>query len=275
MRGDGVDLAVSEWGTPGGPATVLVHGYPDSSTVWRPLVAALRADDPERHVVAYDVRGAGASDAPEATAAYRLGHLVADLAAVVDATSPGRPVHLVGHDWGSIQAWAAVCDPHVAARFATFTSISGPPLPHVARWVRTAPLGDRLRQGARSWYVGAFQVPGLAPATWRHGLAARWPALLARREGVAVDADWPGPGLADDAARGVKLYRANRAVGPGTPVPLAPTLVLVPTDDAFVTPALVRDLPATIREVEGGHWVVRRHPERIAACVDDHIATAS
>ena len=57
-----VDLAVDERGPSDAPTVVLVHGYPDTSAVWAPVAERL-AD--RYHVVTYDVRGAGASGAPE------------------------------------------------------------------------------------------------------------------------------------------------------------------------------------------------------------------
>lgn len=281
-----VDLAVSSYGGGDTPVTVLVHGYPDSSAVWDPVVAALRADDPDRRVVTYDVRGAGASTAPREVAAYQIEHLVADLVAVIDATSPGRSVHLVGHDWGSIQSWAAVCDPDAAGRVASFTSISGPPLPHVARWAR-----ERLRarpksllalldQQRRSAYVAAFQLPAVAPAVWRAGLGRAWPASLARREAVVPDGRWPGPGLTDDAVAGVNLYRANvgrASLGAeGSPTTTVPTQVVVPVGDRFIRPDLLDGIEqvatgVAVRRVEGGHWIVRAEPQRVAGWIDDHI----
>ncbi|HXH59604.1 alpha/beta fold hydrolase [Iamia sp.] len=288
VRGDGVDLAVREWGDRAGPTTVLVHGYPDSSTVWDPLVAALLATEPGRHVVAYDVRGAGASSAPRSTAGYGAAHLVADLAAVIDATSPDAPVHLVGHDWGSVQSWVAVRSPEVAARIASFTSISGPALDHVERWVRAhtgwrrSQLGPLLRQAARSWYIACFRVPVVAPLVWRLVLAPAWPHMLRRKEGVETSPAWPGPGLARDAVNGLHLYRANGGdVGAGplerTPVPVQ---ILALIDDAYVTTALLAGLDdlsvdGWVRPVPGGHWVIRRDPLRVAQWIDDHIATVS
>jgi len=52
-------------------------------------------------VIAYDVRGAGASSRPRDDRAYDLTVLADDMTAVIDAVSPGRPVHVVGHDWGA------------------------------------------------------------------------------------------------------------------------------------------------------------------------------
>ena len=39
---------------------------------------------------------------------YALPVLIEDMAAVITEVSPDAPVHLVGHDWGSIQGWEAV-----------------------------------------------------------------------------------------------------------------------------------------------------------------------
>ena len=81
---------------------VLVHGYPDSKEVWSEVAARL-AD--RFHVVLYDVRGHGRSTAPQPLrGGFTLEKLTDDFLAVADAVSPDRPVHLVGHDWGSVQA---------------------------------------------------------------------------------------------------------------------------------------------------------------------------
>ncbi len=277
----GLDLAVHEHGPAGAPVVVLVHGYPDTHAVWDLVVGPLAR---RFRVVTYDVRGAGASGVPADRAGYALSHLVADVVAVADATSPDRPVHLVGHDWGSIQLWAAVTDPAAAPRFASFTSLSGPSLDHVGAWVRARrrPGAGRwrqaLRQGVRSWYVYAFHTP-LAPFAWRHGLARTWPAVLERREGAMVDRRWPGPTLADDAARGVELYRANIRDRLGRPAPTptpVPVQLLVATGDAFVTPDLLQGIealaPTLVRRAVGGsHWLPRSKPELLARLVAEHV----
>ena len=264
---------------------LLVHGYPDDHAVWDLVAERLAAD---HHVVAYDVRGAGGSGVPAGRDGYRLSALVADAVAVADAVSPDRPVHLVGHDWGSIQGWAAVTDPAAAHRFASFTSISGPSLDHAGAWIRRRlrPGAGRWRQlrrqGVRSWYIAAFHLP-LAPLAWRCGLARAWPRLLARREGAVVDDRWPGPGLVADAARGVALYRANIGAHAARPRPGRtdiPVQVVVPTGDPFVTPALLDGIEGlaprlTRRDVAGRHWLPRSAPEGVARWIAGHVAAAA
>lgn len=271
--GDGVQLHARHAGHPDRPPVVLVHGYPDTSAVWDPVAAEL-VD--RWRVVTYDVRGAGRSDRPGSVDDYRFEHLVADLAAVIDALAPGEPVHLVGHDWGAMQCWEA-CGP-LADRIASLTSISGPSPDHAASFMREAPRRDRLRQLRRSWYVLAFRVPKLAEVAWRLVIARRWAARLARVEGIRATATHPAATLLADGVTGLHLYRANiarRLRAPGTRRSPVPTQVIVPTGDPFVTPALARWSAAVggddvkVREVAARHWVILSHPRLVADAVSE------
>ena len=170
VRRPDVDLAVLELGDPGAPTVILVHGWPDTHRLWLPLAEHLtRRSGLGLHLVAYDTRGQGASPTAAPDTAFALPHLAADLLAVLDAVSPDEPAHVVGHDWGSVQSWEAVCEPAAEDRMASFTSISGPNLDHVAAWVRDTvrhptPRGIAavLGQAVSSSYV-PFLVSPLAP----------------------------------------------------------------------------------------------------------------
>lgn len=281
VRGDGVDLAVYEHGDPSRPTVLLVHGYPDTHAVWDEVVARL---EDRYHVVTYDVRGAGASTRPFGRRNYAFEHLMADMAAVLDAVVPGRKAHLVGHDWGSIQSWEAVCT--MGERFASFTSLSGPCLDHVARWVRSKVLRptprnlrQALRQAVSSWYIYFFQMPLLPEALWLAGLAKPVGKALELGEGVLPRAGHPARTAARDGAAGVGLYRANmlsRLLNPQDRSTEVPTQVIVPTKDPFVSPGLVGGLQRRcpdlrIRTISAGHWVQRSHPDVIARWIGDHI----
>jgi pimeloyl-ACP methyl ester carboxylesterase len=208
----GVDLAVTERGDSGNPTVLMVHGFPDTSAVWTPL-AEMMAE--QFHVVTYDVRGAGASGVPARRQDYALPVLVEDMATVMAAVSPDAPVHLVAHDWGSIQSWAAVTSLALSGRFASYTSISGPPIDHAALWTRrqrslgSSGLLAALRQALHSWYIVFFQLPFLPElvgrtATRNPGL---WARALHRLEGADADDVWPAPTFGADFAHGVELYR--------------------------------------------------------------------
>jgi pimeloyl-ACP methyl ester carboxylesterase len=279
----GVSLAVASAGPPHNadvPTVILVHGYPDNADMWEPVLQRL-AD--RFHVVAYSTRGAGTSDAPRRTSAYRLPLLVEDLAAVADATSPDRPVHVVGHDWGSVQAWEAVTTPRMAGRVASFTSLSGPCLDHAGWWMRDrvrtslAPRGRGIRQLAvqvwHSWYVGMFHLPG-APLFWRVG-GGRLVHRALVRMGELPAGSRPSPTLGREGANGVRLYRANfvrRMVRPAERRTDVPVQLVVPDADRFVTPALLADVerwaPDLVRRpVEGRHWLPHLAPDDLATWI--------
>ncbi|RCW46025.1 short-subunit dehydrogenase [Halopolyspora algeriensis] len=276
---DGVRLAVQEHGDRTNPTIVAVHGYPDDHVVWDGAVAALA----ERyHVVTYDVRGAGHSEAPTQRSAYGLDQLECDLAVVVEEVSPYAPVHLLAHDWGSIQAWHAVTGDRMRGRIASFTSVSGPCLDHAGHWFRSRlrrPSPKRLRelvtQLACSGYIGFFQLPLLPELAWRSRLLPRLLGTLERLDPAA--AAQPARPSLSDGLRGLALYRANmlaRLGGPRERRADIPVQVLAPTGDPFVSPALQTDIARwvpdlRIRRVPGGHWLPRTRPDVVTRCTSE------
>jgi pimeloyl-ACP methyl ester carboxylesterase len=254
---DGLRLAVRQEGPADATPTVLVHGYPDNSSLWDGVAAGLATD---HRVIRYDVRGAGHSQAPAGRAGYRLEHLAADLAGLVRASSPDRPVGLLAHDWGSVQAWHAVTEPAYEHLFSSFTSLSGPCLDHVALWLREQlaahHYGRLANQLLHSLYIGAFHIP-VAP---ERALAS--PAVCRR---LHVEPR--------DARNGLELYRANMAPRSRHPEPRrtsVPVCQLVLCRDAFVRPPMLASAEPycetlTRRELDSGHWAPRTHPEQVAA----------
>lgn len=272
---DGTEIAVYESGNPDGPVLVAVHGYPDNHTVWDPIAAEI---GDRYRVITYDVRGAGQSGKPVAKAAYTMDRLVEDFAAVIAAVSPDAPVHLLAHDWGSIQSWGVVTDPRFASRVASYTSISGPHLDYVGVWMRDrSHPGASLRQLASSWYIAAFQLPWLPERIVRMPAVDKGIArteLKGRPEGALTN---PVTRSDADKVNGIKLYRANmpRRLSRPRPVPTSvPVQVIAPRTDAFVSTRLATEVPVafvenlTVVEVDGSHWVVSEKPSMIADLVD-------
>nr|WP_042190177.1 SDR family oxidoreductase [Kibdelosporangium sp. MJ126-NF4]CEL19143.1 Oxidoreductase, short-chain dehydrogenase/reductase family [Kibdelosporangium sp. MJ126-NF4]CTQ95055.1 Oxidoreductase, short-chain dehydrogenase/reductase family (EC 1.1.1.-) [Kibdelosporangium sp. MJ126-NF4] len=267
-----VSLAVYEQGDPARPTVLLVHGYPDNHVMWDG-VAALLAE--RFHVVTYDVRGAGQSSKPRAVADYEISKLAADLFAVVDAISPTKPVHVVAHDWGSVQAWHAVTED--SPRIASYTTISGPAIDHIGHWVRrrlARPTPGNLlkvaKQQLSSWYIVAFHLPVLPGLVWRFGATK----LVAAVEGLDRV-----PSV-EDALHGMKLYRANifqRVSSPERRSTSIPVQLIVPTGDRFLSPELYSDLADWApnlwrRKVIGRHWVASARPGVIARMVDEFVS---
>jgi NAD(P)-dependent dehydrogenase (short-subunit alcohol dehydrogenase family)/pimeloyl-ACP methyl ester carboxylesterase len=250
-----------------------VHGYPDDHTLWDGVTAELAL---RYHVVAYDVRGAGESGRPRGLQAYRLDQLLRDLAAVIDAVSPNGQVHLLAHDWGSVQAWDAVTGRLLLGRISSYTSISGPCLNHSDHWFRARvrrptprALRELISQLRSSWYIGLFRLPLLPELAWRTGLVQR---VLARVEGAGTPA-------AVNGVNGLQLYRANlmghlAALPPRTTD--IPVQVLAPQRDPFISLSLQTDIGRwvpnlAVRELPGGHWLPRTHPHTVARCASELI----
>lgn len=283
-----VELAVIEAGAPGPPdddggqgrprpVVVLVHGYPDTKSMWEPVFARLAQ---RHHVVAYDVRGAGRSSTPRGVGAYRLARLGDDLLAVLDAVAVNRSVHLVGHDWGALQGWAFVSDPRFHGRLASFTAIAGPSLAQVGRSGRQMMSRSPLRallSARRSWYVVILCLPGGPTLLWRVLLAGdRWSRYLREAEDLDLDHRYPAATVASDGIHGAALYRANipaaLAISRSDPIVQVPVQLIVAASDRYIPDGyydgLERIAPRLRRRmVAGSHWAPRRHPEVIAGLI--------
>jgi NAD(P)-dependent dehydrogenase (short-subunit alcohol dehydrogenase family)/pimeloyl-ACP methyl ester carboxylesterase len=284
VRTGGIELCVAELGDDRQPTVVLVHGYPDSKEVWSEV--AVRLAD-RFHVVLYDVRGHGRSTAPRPLrGGFTLEKLTDDFLAVADAVSPDEPVHLVGHDWGSVQSWEFVTVGRTEGRIASFTSMSGPSLDHFGHWIKrrlTRPtprrIGQLLGQGAKSWYVYMLHTPVLPELAWRGPLGKRWPKILQRVEKVPADG-YPTPSLPSDAAHGAWLYRDNVRPRLGRPredaYAHAPVQLITPLGDAFLSERLYDDVetwaPRLVRRtLPAKHWVPRTRPDQLAAWISEFV----
>ncbi|ELS54545.1 putative Short chain dehydrogenase [Streptomyces viridochromogenes Tue57] len=286
VRTGGVELCVAELGDPGRPTVVLVHGYPDSKEVWSEVAPRLAH---RFHVVLYDVRGHGRSTAPKPLrGGFTLEKLTDDFLAVADAVSPNRPVHVVGHDWGSVQSWEFATVKRTEGRIASFTSMSGPSLDHLGHWInkrlkRPTPrrVGQLLGQGAKSWYVYALHTPVLPELAWRGPLGKRWPRMLERFEQVP-GGTYPTSSLPTDAAHGAWLYRDNvraRLRRPRTDAYAhAPVQLITPLGDAFLSERLYDELESwvpqlTRRTLPAKHWIPRTRPDQLVAWITEFVTS--
>jgi NAD(P)-dependent dehydrogenase (short-subunit alcohol dehydrogenase family) len=216
------------------------------------------------------------------TDGYRVDQLADDLFRVADAVSPDRPVHLLAHDWGSVQSWHAVTEPRAAERIASYTSISGPSLDHYGQWLRSKlrpnprDLRELTTQLAFSAYIAFFQLPVAPELAWRSGIMPKLISTLERLDPKA--AGKPTRPVTADGINGLELYRAN-AGRLGDPVrrhTSVPVQVLAPTGDPFVSTPLQTQIEGLaddlrVRRLPGGHWLPRSRPELVARCAAELI----
>lgn len=100
----GVHYHVSDQGE-GERVVLLLHGMPDTSSLWRHQVPKLLGAG--FRVIAPDMLGYGKTEKPEAAERYAGDRVVADLLTLI-ATLDLPRMDLVGHDWGAFASWELV-----------------------------------------------------------------------------------------------------------------------------------------------------------------------
>lgn len=273
---DGAHLAAFTHGDSSRTPIVLVHGYPDDHYVWDRVVPLL---SDEFYVITYDVRGAGESSRPARRSAYRLSQLSADLDAVTLSLLDGRPFHLVGHDWGSIQSWESATDPAFNGRILSFTSISGPCLDHAAHMLnRTARNPRELFNILKvSKYIAVLHLPCAPKLKWRSVSVEEWRRKVSAQEGGADIPDNTNVQL--NGIEGAKLYRANflpRHANPRQRRAICPVQAVVPETDQYIKQEHIEEMSRWVEDftrtdVDGGHWAALSHPDQVANAIRDFV----
>jgi pimeloyl-ACP methyl ester carboxylesterase len=92
----GLRYHLREWGEPGAPRLVLLHGWMDVSASFQFVVDAFER---RWHVVAPDWRGFGLSEQGPGDC-YWFPDYLGDLEAILDELAPDEPATLVGHSMG-------------------------------------------------------------------------------------------------------------------------------------------------------------------------------
>ncbi len=269
-------------GPPEAPLALLMHGFPDSPTSFRPLIARLAAAG--LRAVAPWARGYHPAplDGP-----FDPDHLAGDACALADALSPDRPVTLVGHDWGAVVGYAAIAA--APARFSGAILLS---VPHPAAFL--AALARSPEQLRCSWYIGYFQPPGLAEralrqddfrlidrlwSDWSPGLS--WSETHRPEDRAALKAT-----LARSLPAPLAYYRAmiwppaaaaRRILGTFRHRLTVPTLHLTGADDGCIRPGTSRGQeryfagPFASEVISGvGHFLPLECPDLLAARILAH-----
>jgi pimeloyl-ACP methyl ester carboxylesterase len=156
---NGIELAVAEHGPPGGPAIVLLHGFPELGYSWRHQVGPLAAAG--YRVLVPDMRGFGDSDAPDDAEQYAVDVLAADVLGLLDHAGAQRGT-VIGHDWGADVAWkTAWLHPE---RVLAVAGLSVPFAPRAP----APPLGLMRTHLGEDFYMVWLQQPGVAEQALAH-----------------------------------------------------------------------------------------------------------
>lgn len=250
-----------------GRPVLLLHGFPDSLTMWNGVAKHLVAAG--RRVIAYDQRGFGLSGAPAKRRDYALDRIVQDAVDVLSKRGVNDPVTVVGHDWGAYVSWALCLSKPELVRRHVAVSAGHPSA------FRTA----GVEQFRKNFYGPGFMVPGLSEWAFTlrdFALMRRLGATHPNLDDAIADLSRP-----DRMTAALNWYRKNSTVlvtrhwgrcG-------VPTRGVLGADDAYfgekqmTNSKRYMDADWDYVRVEGaGHYVPIEQPERIAELIDSWAA---
>ena len=151
---NGISLSLYTAGPEQGRPVWLLHGFPECWHSWRSQIRALAQAG--YRVFVPEMRGYGATSAPEPVEAYDVLTLAGDVRAAMEHFGQERAA-VVGHDWGANVAWyLALSAPERVEVLATMS------VPFAGRPRRPAIQIMRELAAGRFNYILYFQEPGRA-----------------------------------------------------------------------------------------------------------------
>jgi epoxide hydrolase 4 len=273
LKTNGVNLHYVTQGQ--GPLMLFLHGFPEFWYSWRHQLDYFS----DRYTcVALDLRGYNDSDKPKGTDAYRIEVFVEDVRGVIQSLGDG-PMTLVGHDWGGAIAWAfAYAHPDLLQRLIVMN------MPHPAKFAEGLRTPQQL---ARSWYIGAFQLPLLPELILEAG--DFWLIEQAFR-GMAIDKTaFSDADLREYKAAAAKpgaltamvnYYRANApslASLDSWGMLNLPTLMIWGEDDTALGKELTLGTEAYVSDLrlryipQCSHWVQQEQPHQVNALMAEFL----
>lgn len=256
-----------------GEPIVLLHGWGETSYMWRYVMPALVARG--HTVIAPDLRGLG--DTARPATGYEKANIARDIHALVAALNLGPRVSVAGHDMGGMVAYA------YAAQYRDQVSrlvVMDVPLPGIDPW-------KEISATPRTWHFRFFGVRDLPEMLitgqesefirwFRSVEAANTSALTAESEDYYAAA-YARPGA---LRGGFEYYRAfgqdeidNRGFAK-QPLTI-PVLGLGATGGLDATIGiLLRNVARDVKTViitDSGHWIAEEQPQQVIDALTDFI----
>jgi len=255
-----------------GPGVILLHGFPESSLMWQPLLD--RAADEGYRVLAFDQRGYSPNARPSKVTDYQIDSLVEDVIAVANQVEFDT-FHLVGHDWGAGVGWKTVMD--FPERIHTWTAMS---IPHSGVFFDA--ILNHPEQKKRSAYMQKLQTRFLPEFLFHlnqkkvaDGLADQWSRELIN-ECMAIQREYGALTAALNWYRATHIEKilADKIFEKNIE---RPTLFIWGTEDPVVAPEIIplqeKYIKAPYKEVsiKTGHSLIQMEEERVMQAIFAHL----
>ena len=130
-----------------GNPVILLHGFPETAQSWQATSEILNQHN--FRTFAIEQRGYSLTAAPKGRFQYSIDELVADVKAFIDLL--GKPVYVIGHDWGSIVACELALQYPELVKHLTLVSV-----PHTGAFLKSMLSSTQI---FTSYYIGFFQLP--------------------------------------------------------------------------------------------------------------------
>ncbi|WP_200942040.1 alpha/beta hydrolase [Angustibacter sp. Root456] len=245
---------------------LLLHGFPQNASLWDGVLPGVR--ELGLRCVTVDQRGYSPLPQPTAIDAYRLDQLVADAVAVLDATTAGEAVLVVGHDWGAAVAWALAAYHPQRVRGLVAASV-----PHPGAF--GAALRSDAEQKERSAYMRLLSDVERAERVLLDDDGRRLRAFFS---GSTLSKDvvdgYVAPMLEPGRLRGpLAWYAAMDAQFAAVPPVRVPTVYLSADHDLAVGRRAVEecaewvDAPYEHVALPGSHWIPDERPDAVVEAV--------
>ena len=266
---NGINLHVVTAGPENGQPVILLHGFPEFWYGWRKQIPALT--EAGYRVIMPDQRGYNLSDKPKGARSYSVDTLAKDILGLINALGYDK-VHLIGHDWGAIVAWAlAIWHPERLHKLGILN------VPHPKVMFRFLRRGDP-EQIRRSWYIFFFQLPWLPDYfmrknDWRNSVRT---LLGSSRKGSFRKADvleykgaWSQPGAMTAMINWYRALMRHRPKMPKGSRVKVPTLMIWGMQDTALSHRMARPSIDYCNEgklvlfEDATHWVQHDEAEAV------------
>jgi pimeloyl-ACP methyl ester carboxylesterase len=253
-------------GDPAGVPVIALHGFPDSSELWRFQMEPLA--EAGYRVIAPDLRGFGGSWKPQDVESYTPVKLLADVVAIMQHFG-ARRAHVVGHDFGAFLAWTlAALMPRRVDRLVAMS------VGHPAVWA-----SPTLEQRRRFWYSLLYVHPAAEQILRQRNWELLREMVQGERDSERYLRDLRRPGA---LTAGLNWYRANCQptydLGGNRSVPpvAAPAMAMFGSEDKVLTEQGMTDSARFVTGewryelVEGaGHFIPVDAPEAVTGLLLD------